>query len=207
MSHPVFRLPQETFGYYWSILKSLPEWNSKKGSEPMDNNAKNNKMFAVAVLKGDAGVNGVVKFSQDNADAPTTIKGEISGLTQGHHGFHVHQYGDTTNGCISAGPHFNPTSMTHGGPNDDIRHAGDLGNVVAGADGIAKFEFTDKCIKLVGDNSVVGRSLVVHANEDDLALHLTGRGQGDKKEESLKTGNAGARVACGVIGQSGGSSG
>ncbi len=64
------------------------------------------------------------------------------------------------------------------------------------ANGVAKFEFEDKLLQLGGDHSIVGRSLVVHADVDDL-----GRGLGDKKEESLKTGNAGARLACGVIGR------
>ncbi|MFH4977920.1 hypothetical protein AB6A40_004629 [Gnathostoma spinigerum] len=148
---------------------------------------------AVAVLKGDQ-VHGVVRLSQDTPDSPTILKGEIQGLTPGKHGFHVHQYGDTTNGCISAGAHYNPFNKTHGGPSDETRHVGDLGNVEAGSDGVAKFEITDKLIHLQGPYSVIGRSLVVHAGEDDL-----GRGEGDKKEESLKTGNAGARSACGVI--------
>ncbi|KAI1723471.1 copper/zinc superoxide dismutase (SODC) domain-containing protein [Ditylenchus destructor] len=126
---------------------------------------------------------------------PVVIKGEISGLTEGPHGFHVHQYGDSTNGCTSAGPHFNPHNKTHGGPEAEIRHVGDLGNVIAGSDGVAKFEFTDALIQLNGQNSIVGRCLVVHANMDDLGL-----GEGDNKEESLKTGNAGARVACGIVG-------
>ncbi|CAJ0565913.1 unnamed protein product, partial [Mesorhabditis spiculigera] len=149
---------------------------------------------AVAVLRGDAGVEGTVYLRQDKESDPTVIKGEIRGLTPGKHGFHVHQYGDSTNGCISAGPHFNPFNKTHGGPNDESRHVGDLGNVEADSNGVAKFEIKDSLIKIHGENTVVGRSLVVHAGTDDL-----GKGEGDKKEESLKTGNAGARAACGVI--------
>ncbi|TMS35286.1 hypothetical protein L596_002721 [Steinernema carpocapsae] len=149
---------------------------------------------AVAVLRGDTTVGGTVFFTQEKEGGPTTIKGEISNLTPGLHGFHVHQYGDSTNGCISAGPHFNPFGKTHGGPKDETRHVGDLGNVEANAGGIAKFEIVDSLIQLSGEHSVIGRSLVVHAGQDDL-----GRGEGDKKEESLKTGNAGARSACGVI--------
>lgn len=116
-------------------------------------------------------------------------------MSPGKHGFHVHQYGDRTNGCTSAGPHFNPFKKTHGGPQDENRHVGDLGNVEAGSDGVAKFSFVDKLISLEGETNIVGRSLVVHKGEDDL-----GKGVGDKKEESLKTGNAGERSACGVVG-------
>uniref|UniRef100_A0A2C9KPW1 Superoxide dismutase [Cu-Zn] n=1 Tax=Biomphalaria glabrata TaxID=6526 RepID=A0A2C9KPW1_BIOGL len=116
------------------------------------------------------------------------------GLTPGLHGFHVHQYGDSTNGCTSAGPHFNPFGKTHGGPTDEVRHVGDLGNLTAGSDGVAHFEIKDHLVKIHGEHTVVGRSLVVHAGIDDL-----GKGVGEQKEESLKTGNAGARVACGVI--------
>ncbi|CAD5216944.1 unnamed protein product [Bursaphelenchus xylophilus] len=148
---------------------------------------------AVAILQGDSNVSGVVWFTQK--DGGVQVDGEIKGLTPGKHGFHVHQWGDRTNGCISAGPHFNPFKKTHAGPQDSDRHAGDLGNVEADASGVAKFSFVDKVISLSGETNVVGRSLVIHAGEDDL-----GRGQGDKKEESLKTGNAGARAACGVIG-------
>uniref|UniRef100_A0A2H4GBW9 Superoxide dismutase [Cu-Zn] n=1 Tax=Bursaphelenchus xylophilus TaxID=6326 RepID=A0A2H4GBW9_BURXY len=148
---------------------------------------------AVAILQGDSNVSGVVWFTQK--DGGVQVDGEIKGLAPGKHGFHVHQWGDRTNGCISAGPHFNPFKKTHAGPQDSDRHAGDLGNVEADTSGVAKFSFVDKVISLSGETNVVGRSLVIHAGEDDL-----GRGQGDKKEESLKTGNAGARAACGVIG-------
>lgn len=72
------------------------------------------------------------------------------------------------------------------------RHIGDLGNVVAGADGNASLDVSDKLVSLVGEHSVVGRSIVVHAGEDDL-----GKGGHD---DSLTTGHAGGRVACGVIG-------
>ncbi|CAJ0927954.1 unnamed protein product, partial [Mesorhabditis belari] len=149
---------------------------------------------AVAVLRGDVGVEGVVWFKQDHENEPVKIEGSISGLSPGKHGFHVHVYGDSTKGCESAGPHFNPFNKTHGSQEDENRHVGDLGNVEANENGYAKFVITDNMIKLHGPNSVIGRSMVVHVGEDDL-----GKGQGEKAEESLKTGNAGARAACGVI--------
>ena len=77
----------------------------------------------------------------------------------------------------------------------DERHVGDLGNVIAGEDGIATYEIEDHLIMLYGDTSVIGRSFVCHADEDDL-------GQGGH-ELSKTTGNAGDRLACGVIGLSG----
>lgn len=120
------------------------------------------------------------------------MTGEVSKLVPGKHGFHIHEFGDNTNGCTSAGPHFNPAGKTHGGPTDNVRHAGDLGNVIANAEGIAKVDISDAQISLTGSNSILGRTVVVHADEDDL-------GKGGH-ELSLSTGNAGARLACGVIG-------
>ncbi|GAB2233673.1 hypothetical protein Droror1_Dr00002901 [Drosera rotundifolia] len=146
---------------------------------------------AVAVLKGSSSVEGVVTLTQED-DGPTTVNARITGLTPGPHGFHLHEFGDTTNGCISTGPHFNPNKLTHGAPEDEIRHAGDLGNIIANADGIAEATIVDKQISLSGKNSVVGRAFVVHELEDDL-------GKGGH-ELSLSTGNAGGRLACGVVG-------
>lgn len=131
------------------------------------------------------------QFSQD-AKSPVEVTGDISGLAKGLHGFHIHEFGDNTNGCISAGAHFNPQNQTHGGPNHEIRHVGDLGNVEAGDDGVAKVHIKDSIISLQGEHSVIGRTVVVHADPDDL-------GQGGH-ELSKTTGNAGARLACGVIG-------
>lgn len=64
-------------------------------------------------------------------------------------------------GCTSAGPHFNPFSKEHGAPYDTERHVGDLGNIVAGSDGVAKINITDKVISLCGSLCVIGRTLVV----------------------------------------------
>ncbi|KZV37902.1 superoxide dismutase [Dorcoceras hygrometricum] len=119
----------------------------------------------------------------------TQVKGRISGLSPGLHAFHIHAHGDTTNGCISTGPHFNPLKKDHGSPADEERHAGDLGNIVAGSDGVAEISITDKQIPLSGEHSILGRAVVVHADPDDL-----GRGG---HELSKTTGNAGARVGCG----------
>jgi Cu-Zn family superoxide dismutase len=117
------------------------------------------------------------------------IKGRIEGLTPGEHGFHIHEFGDMSDGCKSMGGHYNPDGVDHG----DLEqgHVGDLGNVSADDSGIADFTIVAKRVDLVGDRSVVGRGMVIHKDEDDL-----GRG-GDA--ESKKTGNAGDRLACGVI--------
>ena len=97
-------------------------------------------------------------------------------------------------GCKTAGPHYNPHNWVHGGPTDEVRHVGDLGNIEAGVDGVGVYEFDDHLIHLYGEHSVIGRSFVVHAGIDDL-------GKGGH-ELSSTTGNAGGRLACGVIGLS-----
>ncbi|XP_006002003.1 superoxide dismutase [Cu-Zn] [Latimeria chalumnae] len=145
---------------------------------------------AVCVLKGTEPVSGTVCFEEK--DGAVTIKGNIKGLAPGKHGFHVHAFGDNTNGCVSAGPHFNPHNKQHGAPDDENRHAGDLGNVLANDQGIAEFTIVDQQISLTGPSSIIGRTMVIHEKEDDL-----GKGGND---ESKTTGNAGSRLACGVVG-------
>ena len=123
--------------------------------------------------------------------------GQIEGLTPGYHGFHVHQVGDTSDGCKAAGGHFNPDGNDHAAPTSDLRHAGDLGNILTPDDGsCTNFEIADSLITLGDDGptDVAGRAIVVHLRADDLGL-----GTGDLAEGSKKHGNAGPRVACGVI--------
>lgn len=92
----------------------------------------------------------------------------------------------------STGGHYNPDRLHHGAREDQVRHVGDLGNVVADAAGRVSTSFSDKVITLFGARSIVGRAIVVHLDEDDL-------GKTDHPD-SHKTGNAGGRVACGIIG-------
>ena len=144
------------------------------------------------MLEHSDAVKGTILLIQAPGTA-TLIKGTITGLEPGLHGFHIHEFGDMTDGCKSMGGHYNPDNVDHG----DITqgHVGDLGNVEAGEDGNAKFELEDHLVSLTGEFSVIGRSFVVHAGVDDL-------GQGGH-ELSPTTGNAGARLACGTIGLSG----
>ncbi|MCK9275448.1 MAG: superoxide dismutase family protein [Syntrophales bacterium] len=142
---------------------------------------------AVAVLHSTEGnnVKGIVTFTK--VQKGVKVVADIEGLAPGKHGFHIHEYGDcTAPDATSAGGHFNPENKPHGAPDSKERHAGDLGNVVANEQGKARYEWTDPVISLSGPHSILGRAVIIHADEDDLT--------------SQPTGNAGARLACGVIG-------
>ena len=130
-------------------------------------------------------VNGTVMFTQ--VEGGVKVTAVVMGLTPGNHGFHVHETGDcSAPDATSAGGHFNPDQMAHGGPDAEVRHEGDLGNLVADSTGTAHYERVDAHLALEGENSIIGRAVIVHAKVDDLT--------------SQPTGAAGARVACGVIG-------
>jgi Cu-Zn family superoxide dismutase len=142
---------------------------------------------AICVLYPTQGnnVSGTITFTQ--TDKGVRVIADIQGLSQGKHGFHIHEFGDCTSADgISAGGHYNPEGKMHGGPMDISRHMGDMGNLVADESGKAYLEYVDAIIKLNGPNSIIGRSVVVHKGEDDL--------------KSQPAGNSGPRVACGVIG-------
>jgi len=138
---------------------------------------------------------GIVTFTQSSANGPVQINGNLMFESRRDPvtrlGMHVHVYGNLTLGCDSTGPHFNPTGQHHGSQTEHERHVGDLGNIVV-TNNHAKIDVSDGVIQLTGPHSIIGRALVIHQGEDDL-------GKGGN-EESLKTGNAGKRFACGVIG-------
>ncbi|XP_030357921.1 copper chaperone for superoxide dismutase [Strigops habroptila] len=147
---------------------------------------------AVAALSGPGAVRGLVRFLQVS---PTRclVDGAVDGLPPGPHGLHVHEFGDLSQPCDSCGGHFNPDGEHHGGPQDQHRHAGDLGNIWADAEGRASFRMEDSRLKVW---DIIGRSVVVAAGEDDL-----GRGS---HPLSRVTGNSGPGLACGVVARAAG---
>jgi Cu-Zn family superoxide dismutase len=149
-------------------------------------------IYAIAVFTDN--IKGNVKFTEDLKNNQIKIDLNITGLRPNSlHGFHVHEAGDLSDKCTSMCAHFNPYGTVHGCPGMKIRHVGDLGNIRTNNKGEAKYTFYDNIIKLRGSKAnIIGRGLIIHEDEDDC-----GKG-GD--EESLKTGNAGKRIACAVIG-------
>ncbi|XP_060578739.1 superoxide dismutase [Cu-Zn]-like [Ruditapes philippinarum] len=153
----------------------------------------------------DSTVSGTVEFHQGGTcyhgqiHPLVRVQGEITGLTPSvggyrKHGFHVHTYGNLSERCQATGPHYNPLGTVHGRPADtqNRRHVGDLGNVLADQDGNVNIDFiAPRPVSLIGDLSIIGRAIVLHAGEDDL-----GRGG---NAGSVASGNAGARIACCII--------
>jgi Cu-Zn family superoxide dismutase len=130
-------------------------------------------------------VRGRADFVESGTGVEVTV--EIANASPGLHGLHVHQVPDcSAPDAESAGEHWNPEMHPHAAPTTPKRHLGDLGNISVGADGRGKLR-----MHVVGltvrpsARSVVGHSLIVHAAADDMM--------------SQPSGNAGARIACGVI--------
>lgn len=140
---------------------------------------------AMAFVKPTKGnnVRGKVTFTKVNNGIK--IVADFEGLKPGKHGFHIHEFGDCGDDGAAAGAHFNPTHKEHGSPDTESRHVGDLGNLVADASGFAHYERIDKEIAFEGDNSIIGRSIIVHADEDDF--------------KTQPAGASGAKIACGII--------
>jgi len=129
---------------------------------------------------------GVVEFKQTSA-GNVSVVAKVSGLKPNQeHGFHVHEKGDCSSGDgMSTGGHFNPGGHPHG-PQDAAHHAGDMPALKADASGNADARFTLKDVGIgEGANDLVGRAVIVHIQPDDY--------------KTQPTGNAGARIACGVI--------
>ena len=128
---------------------------------------------------------GTVTFTQKGNRVG--VEAEVSGLTPGSHGFHVHEKGDcSAPDGVSAGGHFNPAGKPHGNPNLPDHHAGDMPMLVADASGNATLS-SDVDVMTIGSGvtDIVGKAVIVHKDPDDFTTQPTG--------------NSGARVACGVI--------
>jgi Cu-Zn family superoxide dismutase len=144
---------------------------------------------ASAVLEPRSGSNvqGKVTFTQTGPDI-VRVSGTITGHSKGLKGFHIHEKGDCSDAKgMSTGGHFNPGGHHHGGPYAPERHSGDLGNLSFDATGVATFNFVVGDISVSSDrkDGIVGRAVIVHATTDD--------------QKTDPTGNAGGRVACGII--------
>ena len=184
--------------YYHKYLKYKNKYllsdtnkNNLYGGNYDDNHKAINKCCAnIEPCNKESNISGTIYLEEVND--LVRIYGTVTNLTPGKHGFHIHESADLTQCCTSLKAHYNPTNSVHGGPNSKNRHVGDLGNIIADEKGIATIDINDHLIKLNGPFSVIGRSLVIHQDEDDLGL--------GNNEESLKTGNAGKRIAYGIIG-------
>nr|WBY51143.1 putative extracellular copper/zinc superoxide dismutase [Holotrichia parallela] len=160
--------------------------------EPYEYNLKPVAAVASFSNRCDNPIKGDITFIQMQSPAGAVfIRGNVTGLSPGKHGIHIHESGDTRMGCENLGGHFNPYYLPHGGPTSPIRHLGDLGNIRGEDDETAKFDLIDPLMSLVGPRSVVGRTLVITSEEDDLGLYGT--------PESMTTGSTGKPLACAII--------
>ena len=167
-------------GIFTACQSNPPEKNKVSAEQPEITKA-------ICMLHPTEGnnVSGKVVFTK--TDSGMLVMAEVIGLSEGKHGFHIHEFGDCSKSDgTSAGGHFNPENKPHGAPGDMERHVGDLGNIVATEGDTARLELVDSMLSFYGKNSIIGRGIIVHEGEDDL--------------KTQPTGNAGARVACGVIG-------
>lgn len=192
--HPRFRSNETATALIWAgafILSALFAACAKEaadGPRTSTGTGQAEAVMAVAELMPTANnkARGTVQF----VAMPDGVRviAEIDGLSPGEHGFHVHETGDcSAPDAASAGGHFNPTNHMHAGRDASERHAGDLGNITADAQGRARLEFVDTHLALTGPSSIVGKAVIVHAGRDD--------------STSQPSGNSGPRVACGVVRQ------
>jgi superoxide dismutase, Cu-Zn family len=142
------------------------------------------KAVAILLPTKASKVQGRVTFTQ--TDGTMHVHADIYGLAPGDHGFHIHEFGVWSEDGLAAGGHYNPTHEMHAGIDTPKRHIGDLGNITANANGKATLDLDDPSLSFYGPTSIIGRGVVVHEKADDF--------------KTQPTGNAGGRVAVGVIG-------
>ncbi|GAA4453233.1 superoxide dismutase family protein [Novipirellula rosea] len=158
--------------------------SSSTDASASQNGEESLKAVCELVPVGSSGVTGTIQFS--SSGNMVQVRGDVAVLKPGKHGFHVHEQGGLSDKVTgkSTGGHFNPTDQPHGRPSDTERHVGDIGNIEADKNGKATVKIDDAVIKLSGDDSIVGRGLVIHAEPDQF---------------TQPTGDACNRVTFGVI--------
>lgn len=141
---------------------------------------------AVLEPRSNSSARGMVRFSE-LADGSVRVTLDATGVPAGNRGFHVHEIGDcSAPDATSAGPHFDAGSNPHGAPGSSAHHSGDFGNVLASNGGLVTHTFTTRAVTVSpGPTSVVGRAVIIHGGTDDLT--------------SQPAGDAGPRIACGVV--------
>lgn len=144
-----------------------------------------NKSIVKLAAKSGSKANGTLYLEDHHGGV--IITGKVSGLKPGKHGFHIHETGDCkAKDAASAGGHFQVAGQSHGDKEVAGSHTGDLGNIEVGKDGSTEINVFVKDVTLgAGEHSIANRSLVIHADSDDL--------------KSQPAGNSGKRIACGVI--------
>lgn len=187
------RMLYKSIGILSLAICPLVAQEEKKMEKPMMEHAEVNhadeglsKLVAIVGPVGDSNVKGSVTFEKQVDGVLVTA--DVGGFEPNtKHGFHIHEFGDLGSpDATSAGGHFNPSNHDHALPDKEMRHEGDLGNLSADDEGHATLTIVVKNITLgAGKAGILGRSVIIHANEDD-------GGQ--------PTGNAGPRIAAGVIG-------
>jgi len=142
---------------------------------------------ATATIEGRSGstMTGTAEFAMHGDKLMITVS--VKGAPEGQHAVHIHDKGDcSAPDASSAGGHFNPGGHQHGSPDAAEHHAGDLGNMMVGADGTGSLMIHSGDLTVGGSaNGVVGHAIVVHEKSDDFVTQPTG--------------NAGGRIGCGVI--------
>jgi len=199
-----------TFGVIGLLVMALGAWNGMSVSQHTSHqsqdkqqvveevdvtapeiNAEEKKEEVVELENAEGSVIATATLSK--ADGGVHIDMEVSDLPPGTHGFHVHEKGVCEPPDFeSAGGHYNPTNMKHGKLNPEGPHAGDFDNIEVDENGQAHVDFTTNQVTLEkGQETTLytdeGTSLVIHADPDDY--------------KSQPSGNAGERIACGVIGE------
>jgi Cu-Zn family superoxide dismutase len=159
-------------------------------SAPQDASYSATRAKATAVLNPtkDSPVRGTATFSDEGKTMMVNVR--VTGLKPfAEHGFHIHEKGDCSSpDGMSAGGHYNPAGKAHGNSNGGAdHHAGDMPNLKADESGNANATFPVSGVSIGGANDIVGKGLIVHRDPDDY--------------KSQPAGNAGPRVACGVIGR------